>query len=332
MLRQLLSVVLALSVVAAVCSAASKSSKYDKYRRPGPSSSRKSSGSSKPPARYNPAVERIRFFTAAGKDSELNDKEFNSDRSKGKGFVRKADSWSAMLRYDKDRNKTIDWFEADAYRRSQYKTTTVQITTIGKAVVVGGTSDYSKMSKEQIWKAMTPKYDTNGDGKLEGKEKSEAYKEYKRIREHQEREERERRERERREHASRSRGSSEPIEATFGGHRYSVLKKRVSWEEAVKECEALGGHLVTIESSEELAFVKRLAGSSRLWVGATDRAREGQWVWLSGRPVPQGGAMWKSGEPNGKTECNYASITSSGLYDSGSPYGSVSGMICEWGR
>lgn len=335
MLRQLLSVVLALSLVAAVCSAGSesrKSSKYSKYRRPSSSSSRKSSKSSKPPARYNPVVERIKFFTAAGKDSELNDKEFNSDRSKGNGFVRKTDSWSAMLRYDKDRNRTIDWFEADAYRRSQYKMAGVQITTIGRAVVVGGATKYSGMSKEQIWKALTPKYDTNGDGKLEGKEKYEAYKEYKRIREQQEREERERRDRDRREHESSSRGDSRPTEATFGGHRYRVLRTRVSWEAAAKECEALGGHLVTIESSDELAFVKKLAGSSRLWVGATDRRREGQWVWLSGRPVPQVRTVWASGEPNGGKACSYASITSKGLYDSSSPYASVKGLICEWDK
>jgi len=337
MLRQLLSVVLALSVVAAVCSAeskSSKSSKYDKSRRPSSSSSSKASDSSKPPARYNPAVERIKFFTAAGKDNELSDKEFNSNRSRGNGFVRKTDSWSTMLRYDKDRSKTIDWFEADSYRRSQYKTTGVRITSIGGAVAVGGPSDYSKMSKEQIWGSLTKKYDRDGNGRLEGEEKSHAYREYKLIREQQERAERERRDRDKREHESSSRGSSEPAgttEVTFGGHRYKVIRKRVSWSAAVEECKALGGHMVTIESMEELAAMKKLAGSSRLWVGATDRQAEGRWVWLSGRGV-DGKGMWAGDEPNGGKACNYASIMARGLYDSSSPYGSVSGMICEWDR
>ena len=30
------------------------------------------------------------------------------------GFVRKTDGWAAMARFDKDKNRTIDWFEADA--------------------------------------------------------------------------------------------------------------------------------------------------------------------------------------------------------------------------
>ena len=115
MVGQMLSVVLALCVATAACSAGNKSRKYSKYKRPDSSSSKTgtSSDSSKPAARYNPVAERIKFFAAAGKDSELSDKEFNSDRTKGNGFVRKTDSWSAMLKYDKDRNKTIDWFEAD---------------------------------------------------------------------------------------------------------------------------------------------------------------------------------------------------------------------------
>ncbi len=326
MLRQPLSIVLALSVAAALCGARSKPKKYDKYRRPS------SSSSSKPAARYNPGVERTKFFAAAGKDSELTDKEFNADRSKGNGFVRKTDSWSTMLRYDKDRNKTIDWFEADAYRRSQYKTTGVQVTTLGGAVATGGTTDYSKMSKGQIWAAMTKKYDRDGNGKLEGAERSGAYREYKRIREQQAREERERRERDKRGDEGGSPDDSKPTEATFGGHRYKVLRTRVSWQAAVKQCESMGGRLVTIESGAELAFVKKLAGSSRLWVGATDREREGHWVWLSGKPVPGVRGVWASGEPNGRTSCNYASITSSGLYDSGSPYSRVAGLICEWDK
>jgi len=340
MVRQLLSVVLAVSVPAAVSSARSKSRKYDKTRRPGSSSpaspasstSPASSESSKPAARYNPVAERIKFFTAAGKDSELSDKEYNADKAKGAGFVRKTDSWSAMLKYDKDGNKTIDWFEADAYRRAQSKASGPRITTLLGGVAASGTSPYAKMSKEQIWAAMTRKYDRDGDGKLHGKEKYEAYKEYKQIRLQQAREERERRYREKKERDGSSQESAKPIEATFGGHRYKVLRTRVSWQEAVKHCADQGGHLVTIESAAELAFVKKLAGYTRLWVGANDMEKEGHWVWLTGRPVPQARTVWRSGEPNGGKTCNYASITSAGLYDSSSPYASVKGLICEWDK
>ncbi|MBL7134001.1 MAG: hypothetical protein ISS78_07885 [Phycisphaerae bacterium] len=69
-------------------------------------------------APYNPAAERVKFFKAAGVDNELDATEFETDKArKGAGFVRAFDTWRAMLAFDKNTNKTIDWFEADAYRR-----------------------------------------------------------------------------------------------------------------------------------------------------------------------------------------------------------------------
>jgi len=116
----------------------------------------------------------------------------------------------------------------------------------------------------------------------------------------------------------------------FGKHHYKKILMRISWADAIKECDGLGGHLVTIETMAELAFIKKLAGSNRVWVGASDAAREGRWVWRTGRSVPRIRGVWTSGEPNGGSSCNYGSITSSGMYDSPSPYASVSGLICEW--
>jgi len=67
---------------------------------------------------YNPAAERVKFFKAAGVDNELDATEFEADKArKGTGFVRAFDTWRAMLAFDKNTNKTIDWFEADSYRR-----------------------------------------------------------------------------------------------------------------------------------------------------------------------------------------------------------------------
>jgi len=66
---------------------------------------------------YVPAVERARFFKAAGKDNELTAEEFAADRKRTSPFVRTFDHWPMMIRFDKNSNKTIDWFEADRYRR-----------------------------------------------------------------------------------------------------------------------------------------------------------------------------------------------------------------------
>jgi len=66
---------------------------------------------------YNPGAERGRFFKAAGADNELDAKEFETDKARADGFVRTFDTWAGMLAFDKNQGKTIDWFEADAYRR-----------------------------------------------------------------------------------------------------------------------------------------------------------------------------------------------------------------------
>jgi Ca2+-binding EF-hand superfamily protein len=65
---------------------------------------------------YVPTAERGRFFKVAGKDNEIDAGEFDAGKAAGGGFVRKFDTWSGMLAFDKNSNKTLDWFEADAYR------------------------------------------------------------------------------------------------------------------------------------------------------------------------------------------------------------------------
>ena len=94
---------------------------------------------------YNSSAERARFLTAAGVDSELDAKEFETDKARDDGFIRKFDSWKGMLVFDKDSNSTLDWFEADAYRRD-----------IRKRVLLA--------------------YDANKDGRLKDKERKSANK------------------------------------------------------------------------------------------------------------------------------------------------------------
>jgi len=118
----------------------------------------------------------------------------------------------------------------------------------------------------------------------------------------------------------------------YGGHHYMAVMKRVGWAEAVMECRKLGGHLATVESGGEGAFLRRIVGSGRLWVGATDSRREGTWLWINGRSVPKGSAIWDSGEPDGGKSSNCASMTSGGMRDTPGAYSAVTGFICEWDR
>ena len=348
MQRQLLSAIVVVCAALSVCSSGSRPpGKYDKYRRPGSGSSSRTTPRGSAPAGYNEVVERGKFFAAAGPDSELSDKEFASDRSRGNGFVRRTDHWSVLLRYDKNGNKTLDWFEANTYRRAQYGAAANPKPPAGSGFLperarffaaAGPDSELSEkefysdrtkgtgyVRKTDSWSAML-RYDKNRNRTIDWFE-AEAY----------------RRPRSAATGARPATPAPKPAPkpaapaaastvVTFGGHRYKVIRKRISWSDAAEECEEHGGYLVTVESAGELAFLKRLAGSSRLWVGATDGEKEGQWEWITGKPVPRDRSVWASGEPNGGKACNYASITIKGLYDSASPYASVSGMICEWDR
>ncbi len=92
---------------------------------------------------YESGAERDRFFKAAGVDGELSKKECAANKSKKKPFVRSFESWKTMSAFDADRNGTVDWFEADRYRR-------------------------------QLRKRVLAAFDENKDKKLTGKEREKA--------------------------------------------------------------------------------------------------------------------------------------------------------------
>ncbi|MBS3820397.1 MAG: hypothetical protein GVY16_07415 [Planctomycetes bacterium] len=92
---------------------------------------------------YNMGRERLRFFRAAGKDTELTQAEFNASRDADQPFARRFDHWKRLLVFDADGNGTIDWLEADTYRRDV---------------------------RDRMLKA----FDANGNGRLEGAERAKA--------------------------------------------------------------------------------------------------------------------------------------------------------------
>ena len=70
---------------------------------------------------YESVGQKTLFFKAAGKDTELDEKEFDADKATGKGFVASFEKWATIVAFDKDGKKQIDWLEADAYRRDLRK-------------------------------------------------------------------------------------------------------------------------------------------------------------------------------------------------------------------
>ena len=85
----------------------------------------------------------------------------------------------------------------------------------------------------------------------------------------------------------------------FRGHSYLIVTESMSWPQANAYAASLGGYLATIGDDEENHFVADLAetnGFGQLFIGLTDEADEGRFVWANGEPLVY--ANWNFGEPN----------------------------------
>lgn len=125
----------------------------------------------------------------------------------------------------------------------------------------------------------------------------------------------------------------------FEDHSYVVIDYPGTWEEAVEYCASQGGHLAVITSQEEndalYAYMQEL-GYDSAYIGLTDSAEEGTWVWVTGEE--SGYRNWHAGEPNGENSNeDYAMFYykySDGTWNDGDFGGSTvnSGtrVLCEW--
>jgi hypothetical protein len=69
---------------------------------------------------------------------------------------------------------------------------------------------------------------------------------------------------------------------SFGGHTYALIQDNLTWHVAKHRCEAMGGHLVCIETPEEDEFIGRFCNGSIVWLGGSDELAEGEWRWVTG--------------------------------------------------
>lgn len=81
---------------------------------------------------------------------------------------------------------------------------------------------------------------------------------------------------------------------------YYICTPGLSWDDARARCTSLLGDLVSINDSDEYSFIapKVMNIGLRWWVGLSDTAQEGQFVWNDGTPLDATLIDWAQGEPN----------------------------------
>ncbi|CAM9954790.1 unnamed protein product, partial [Heterosigma akashiwo] len=112
------------------------------------------------------------------------------------------------------------------------------------------------------------------------------------------------------------------------GACYYYNEDSLSRDDAQTACEALGGMLASIDSSDVDSEVLDLTGGTTVWIGLNDESTEGTYVWADGTSVG-GYTNWNTGEPNdyGDSE-DCVEMTSSGGWNDNS-CSNTQASVCE---
>lgn len=126
--------------------------------------------------------------------------------------------------------------------------------------------------------------------------------------------------------------TTEKLKWSGNNHYYQRVEKPLTWFGAKDECKSFGGHLATITSVAEQAFISDniLTGSGDYALGGTDE-NNGTWRWITG----EGWSFtdWYSYQPDATTGRDYL-VTEGYYYKKWSTVSGTStlrGYICEWG-
>ncbi|XP_056017435.1 CD209 antigen-like protein C [Ostrea edulis] len=98
----------------------------------------------------------------------------------------------------------------------------------------------------------------------------------------------------------------------FGGNCYKLLSKSQNQNSAKSACKSLNADLADITSESENVWIQKTFSElkGKVWIGATDKTKEGEWRWSSSGKLLTFGA-WYKGEPNndrGIEDCAIAKI------------------------
>ena len=118
----------------------------------------------------------------------------------------------------------------------------------------------------------------------------------------------------------------------WNGHKYKYFPEALSWHEAKKKCEEMGGHLVIIDNQQEQEFVSRSLTAmplvpKQVWLGVFFDAGRKQWMTVAGSPMPY--ARWGRNEPSGDGSHALLCLFRDGEWNDYT--GNITEpVICEW--
>lgn len=111
------------------------------------------------------------------------------------------------------------------------------------------------------------------------------------------------------------------------GCYYQFINEPCKWDEAVERCKAKGGYLACVTGQPEWEFVLELCKHGNVWLGGTDKDKDGDWRWVTGEPFEF--KCWGNGEPNGGNGETAVHITGGDRWNDSGPQNGL-GYICEW--
>ena len=95
----------------------------------------------------------------------------------------------------------------------------------------------------------------------------------------------------------------------YNGNDYLLFNESVSWTDAQKACERIGGHLVTISDHEENTAVTELIKDNlhqNYWIGLHMDETNNRWAWVTGETLSENSYKnWAAYEPSQTTDAQY---------------------------
>ena len=134
-----------------------------------------------------------------------------------------------------------------------------------------------------------------------------------------------------------------PVDAgVYQGHAYKVYKGVVDWNTAKAACEKLGGHLATVGSALENAYISTLIGDERnkpgYWLGGyRDNDTSTEWKWVTGEPFTYTNWQCPEVNPGYENQELYLEMWNARLGYQWNDLGDhnykndwIQGYVCEW--